>query len=118
MPTENTNLWEFFWACLTGCISAEFVSIKAHQRKDGLAGLDRLMVEGNDVADCLAKQEIRSYQRSSKLYQRVVASRLKQVRVRGLLDAFHLHLAFQDQEPLAPVVNPVPLSMVSGLLPR
>ena len=101
LPADNADLWEFFWSCLSGCDSVEFVWVKAHQSKKDLAGLDRIMAEGNDAADCLAKQEVQSYQRSSRLYQTVVGSRLKQIRFRGLLDAFHLHLAYravgQDQ---------------------
>ena len=116
LPADNTDLWEFFWSCLIGCTGAEFVWVKAHQKKDDLVGFDRIMAEGNDAADCLAKHEVRSYQRSSGLYQTVVGSRLKQIRIRGLLDAFHLHLAYravgQDQEPLPQVVQPVPLSTI------
>ena len=79
LPAENSDLWEF-------------ISIKAHQVSTGCQGLDKTMIDGNNAADALAKQEVRRHQRTSKLYQRVVSSRLLQVRLRGLLDAYHLHL--------------------------
>ena len=92
-PDDNRDLWEFFWASLEGCESAEFVWTKAHRSLSGLTGLELAIAQGNDAADQQAKARVKQYQASSVLYRRVVQSKLGQLRTRSMLDAFHVHLA-------------------------
>ena len=92
-PSDNLDLWEYFWSALSGCSSAEFVWTKAHRSFEDLDGLELLIAQGNDAADSYAKQCVRQYQATSLVYRRVVQSKLQHMRARSLLDAFHVHLA-------------------------
>ena len=89
-PVDNLDLWEFFWEALSGCTSAEFVWTKAHRSFVGLEGLDLLIAQGNDAADQHAKECVKFYQSKSMLYRRVVKGKLRFLRARSLLDAFHI----------------------------
>jgi len=78
---------------LLGCATAEFVWTKAHRSLEGLSGLDLAIVKGNDAADAQAKACVKRYQASSELYRTVVQAKLCQLKMRSLLDSFHVHLA-------------------------
>lgn len=41
-PDDNRDLWEFFWASLNACVTAEFVWRKAHRSLEGLTGLEMM----------------------------------------------------------------------------
>lgn len=92
-PAENLDLWEYFWSALSGCEPAEFVWTKAHRSFVGLEGLDLLIAQGNDAAESHAKDCVKQCQSTSSLYRKVVQGKLKFLRGRSLLDAFHIHLA-------------------------
>ena len=93
LPDDNRDLWEFFWDSLQGCATAEFVWTKAHRSFEGLSGLDLAIAKGNDAADAQAKACVKRYQVSSELYRTVVQAKLCQLKMRLLLDSFHVHLA-------------------------
>ena len=127
LPAENSDIWEFFWKCLQGCESAEFVWVKAHQDFSGLSGAELVLAQGNDAADTVAKRVVLQYQRTSLLYRSVVRSKLRYVKLRALVDSFHLYLAkaavsqteeeFQapvDLGPLVPVGDPWIAGQVAG----
>ena len=88
-------MWEFFLNCLEGCLSAEFVWVKAYRDWAGLEGFDQVMARGNAFADQIAaKQIVYHYKAASALYQQVVRSKLHFVKIRNQTDVFHLHLAY------------------------
>ena len=113
LPSENSDVWEFFWKCLQGCKSAEFVWVKAHQDFSGLSGAELVLAQGNDAADMVAKRVVLQYQRTSLLYRSVVRSKLRYVKLRTLVDSFHLYLAkaavSQTEEVFQAPVDPSPL---------
>lgn len=75
-PEDNRDLWEFFWAALEGCVSAEFVWTKAHRSFGGLTGLDLAIARANDAADAQVKACVKKNQASSALYRKVVQAKL------------------------------------------